>query len=256
LNQLNSNGKYFDGGLLIYEDEKNQHLNFKLKLIQFSINREKMKVFNQKEIELISTYIKEHLEKLFSNINIIEISPYYIIDGDQPSETIIKECKTFSIQCHGFKIQKNIFNSFNDSEFKVSKFSKFNSCFILNSNINMNEDIANSIDKEEPILFDKIKKDKLEKYYEPLFDKDINISENYYIYINLKFDLNFYDQLTEYSFLIYVKENEFIYIILNKYKILDYSADEIKNIDDVDIDRDNLKLIAFLIPMRLCKNYD
>ena len=115
----------------------------------------------------------------------------------------------------------------------------------------MNEDIANSIDKEEPILFDKIKKDKLEKYYEPLFDKDINISENYYIYKNLKFDLNFYDQLTEYSFLIYVKENEFIYIILNKYKILDSSADEIKNIDDVDIDRDNLKLITFLIPMRL-----
>ena len=50
-----------------------------------------MKIFNQKEIELISTYIKEHLEKLFSNINIIEISQYYIIDGDQPSETIIKE---------------------------------------------------------------------------------------------------------------------------------------------------------------------
>ena len=256
LNQLNSNGKYFDGGLLIYIDEKNQLLNFKLILIQFSINREKNKIFNQKEIKLISTYIKEHLEKLYQNINIIEILPYYIIDGDQPSQIIVQECKSFSIQCLGFKINKKTFNSFNDSEFKVDKFSKFNSCFILKSDININKDIADSIDKEVPILFDKIIKDKLEKFYEPLFDKDLNISDNYYIYKNLQFDLNFCDYLTEYAFLIYMNEKEFKYIILNKYKILDYSAEQIKNIDDVDIDRENFKLITFLIPIRLFKNYD
>ena len=89
-----------------------------------------------------------------------------------------------------------------------------------------------------------------------MFDKDINISENYYLYKNLKFCLNFCDMLTEYSFLIYVEKKEFKYIILNKYKILDYSADKIKNIDDVDIDRDNLNLITFLIPMRLYKKYE
>lgn len=256
LNQLNSNSKYVDGALLIFVDESNQRLNFKLKLFQISIKREKYKIFNRKEISLISTYVKEHLENIFSNINIIEICFYYIIDESEHDNTIKNECEKNLINCYRFKIDKKIFNKVNNYNFFVNKFSKFNSCFILKSNTEVNEDTVNLIDNEEPILFDKLKKEKLEKYYEPLFEKDMNLSDKYYLYNNLKFDLDFHKHLTEYSLLVFILDDEVKYIIINEQNILDYSTGEKKDIDKVNINRDNLKLITFLIPMILNNNYD
>ena len=259
LNQLYSNAKYVDGGLLIYIDE-GQKLNFKLIIFQITIKRKKNKIFNKNEYSLILTYIKEHLEKLYQNINIVESVFYFIIDSNEKDNTIVKECKKNSIGVYGFNIQPKMFSIINKEKLIVSKFSKFNSCFIFKSNTNINNNIITLIDSKEPILFKKINSDKIKKYYKPLFYKDLNISEDFYLYKDLKFKFDLYKHLNNYAFLIYINgsSQEIQYIILSENKILDYYLNEVKDtkdIDKFDSIKCDLRLITFLIPMKLKRKY-
>ena len=259
LNQLYSNAKYVDGGLLIYIDE-GQKLNFKLIIFQITIKRKKNKIFNKNEYSLILTYIKEHLEKLYQNINIVESVFYFIIDSNAKDNTIVKECKKNSIGVYGFNIQPKMFSIINKEKLIVSKFSKFNSCFIFKSNTNINNNIITLIDSKEPILFKKINSDKIKKYYKPLFYKDLNISEDFYLYKDLKFKFDLYKHLNNYAFLIYINgsSQEIQYIILSENKILDYYLNEVKDtkdIDKFDSIKCDLRLITFLIPMKLKRKY-
>ena len=259
LNQLHSNAKYVDGGLLIYIDE-GQKLNFKLIIFQITIKRKRNKIFNKNEYSLILTYIKDHLEKRYPNINIIESVFYYIIDLNEIDNTIINECKKNSIGVYGFKIQPKMFSFINKDKLIVSKFSKFNSCFIFKSNTNINNNIITLIDSKEPILFKKINSDKIKKYYKPLFYKDLNISKDFYLYKDIKFSFDLYKHLTNYAFFIYVNDSsqDIQYIILSENKVLDYCLNEVKDINDVDtfeLIKCDLRLITFLIPMKLKKKY-
>ena len=253
LNQLNSNGKYVDGGLLIYLNEDNDKLNFKLIAIQISIKRKKIKIFNQNESSLILSYIKEHLEKYFININITESSFYYIMDLDKPDNNIKEECFKYSIGCYGYSIKQSLLQKINYFNFSINKFSKFNSCFLLK---NDNEGIGKSINEEEPTIFKKIEKDKLEKYFEPILDKDIQIADNYYIYNKIRCDLQILNNLTNFTLLISLDGKEDIqYIILDENKILDYSLNKVNKINEIIINNNNLRLIVFLIPMKLKRKF-
>ena len=205
-------------------------------------------------------YIKEHLEKCFPNINIIESIFYYIIDSDKPDNTIIKECKKNSIGVYGFKIESNIFNILNNDLLALNKFSKFNSCFIFKSDANLEKNIINFIDSKEPILFDQIKSNKLKKYYKQLFYRDLSITDKFYLYEDLTLNFDLYKHLTNYAILIYINDSKKViqYIILNENKILDYISDEIKDIKDIDgfdLIKNDLRLVTFLIPMKLKKKY-
>ena len=255
LNQMNSNAKYVDGGLLIYLNEKNQKFNFKLIVFQVSIKRDENKIFNKNETSLILAYIKENLENCYPNINIEEIVFYYIIDSEKQDPIIKTNCDNYSIGCYGFNIKKKKIIKVNELTFHLKKFSKFNSCFILKSDTNVNKKIIELIDKEEPTLFENINKDILSKYFEPFFYKDISISNDFYIFNDLKIDFGISKHLTNYALLVSINENEKTveYIVLNEKKVLDYSSDEIKSIKDIKKDASKLRLITFLIPMKLKK---
>ena len=257
LNQVNSNAKYVDGGLLIYLNEKNHKLNFKLIVFQVSIKRDKNKIFNKNETSLILAYIKEHLENCYPNINIEEIVFCYIIDSEQQDIIIKTNCNNYSIGCYGFNINSKKITKVNELTFYLNKFSKFNSCFILKSNTNVDEKFIESIDKEEPTLFVDVKKELLSNYFEPFFERDISIANDFYIYNNLIIDFGIYEHLTNYALLVSIdeKEKKVEYIVLNEKKALDYSSHEIKNIKDIKKDDSKLRLITFLIPMKLKKKY-
>ena len=253
LNQLNSNGKYVDGGLLIFKGENNKKLNFELIVIQVSIKRDKDKIYNKNETSLILTYIKEYLEKCYSNINITKISFYYIIDFEDQDNTIKDKCNNYSIGCYGFNVSSKVLTSVNKCNLTLNRFSKFNSCFILNSISEIDNNIIEEIDEKEPNLFENIKKDILNKYFEPFFDKDISIPDNFYIYKDLILNLKIYKHLTNYALLITLNEiNETIeYIVLNEKKVLDYTKGDIININDIQDFKNSFRLIVFLIPMKL-----
>ena len=93
-----------------------------------------------------------------------------------------------------------------------------------------------------------------------MFYKDLNISQDFYLYKDIKFSFNLYKHLTNYAFLIYVNDSsqDIQYIILSENKVLDYCLNEVKDINDVDtfeLIKCDLRLITFLIPMKLKKKY-
>ena len=143
--------------------------------------------------------------------------------------------------------------SVNKCNLTLNRFSKFNSCFILNSISEIDNNIIEEIDEKEPNLFENIKKDILNKYFEPFFDKDISIPDNFYIYKDLILNLKIYKHLTNYALLITLNEiNETIeYIVLNEKKVLDYTKGDIININDIQDFKNSFRLIVFLIPMKL-----
>ena len=163
-----------------------------MKVFQISIKKEKQKIYDRNEVSLILVYIKEYLENIFTNLKIINASYYYIIDAKKPDKDIVNLCKEYSLGCLGFNIEVKVFNSINNSDFNTSRFSKFNSSFILKENV---DKISNSIDNEEPVLYKKIDKNKMKKFFEPLFKRDISIPDYYYIYNNLELNLDIINKL-------------------------------------------------------------
>ena len=253
LNQIYSNGKYVDCGLLIYHGEQDDNsLNFILKVFQISIKKEKQKIYDRNEVSLILVYMKEYLESIFTNLKIINASYYYIIDAKKPDKDIVNLCKQYSLGCLGFNIEVKAFNSINNSDFNISRFSKFNSSFILKENVDM---ISNSIDNEEPVLYEKIDKKKMKKFFEPLFKRDISIPDYYYIYNNLELNLDIINKLTNYSLLISLDElgQNVKYIFLNEKLAIEYDSENVVNINSTITNNNNLKLISFLVAIKCIK---
>lgn len=251
LNQLNSNKKYIDAGILIYKNENGDKLQFSLVVFQIAIKKEKKKLYNAKEIELILSIIKEHLEEKYSNLIIIEASYYYIIDYDDKDINISQFCKDNKIGCLSFDIKKKIIKKENNFTFTISNFSKFSSCFIFK---NENFTIYKDINLETPVLLEEMKREKLDKIYKPLLQKDINIPDNYYIYKDLNVDIGLIKYLTNYSLLILCDRNNYNnikYICITEDYYIDYISLKLINSRYVKISEYSIKLIAFLIPIQL-----
>ena len=90
--------------------------------------------------------------------------------------------------------------------------------------------------------------------------KDLNISQDFYLYEEKKFNFDLYKHLTNYAFLIYINDSsqEIQYIILSENKVLDYCLNEVKDIKDIDkfdLIKCNLRLVTFLIPIKLKRKY-
>ena len=253
LNQLNSNAKYIDIGILIYNEEKDGKLIFSLIVYQITIKKKKEKIYNKNEVCLILSYIKEYLEKKFKNIIIKEASYYYIIDNETKDNNLLKLCNENSIGCFMFNIKNKTFKKCNSYDFKIEHFSLFNSCFILK---NDNEDISKEINLVEPVIFPELNKDKLEKIYNTLLSKDIEIPNDYYIYTDLKCDIKIIKNLTNYSFLILCNKNndkDIVFICLNENIFFNYKTLNIINVNEVKINEYCIKLIVCLTPITLKK---
>ena len=121
LKQIKTNGKYVDAGLLIYKGEgKNNKFYFILKVFQITIKKEKIKIYDANETSLILTYIKEYLEKIFTNLEIIEASLYYILDSKNSDKNIVDLCNKYLIGCLNFNTEKKVFNNMNKFNFNVN----------------------------------------------------------------------------------------------------------------------------------------
>lgn len=178
---------------------------------------------------------------------------FYIIDSkEKDNNNIIKNCNDNGYGYILFDIYNRIFIKKVDGKFKVNQFSKFNSCFLFKTYLKK-YDVVNS---QIPIIIEELKKDILENIFEPLFEKDMNIPEKYYIYEKLKVTLDITKQLTNYSFIILTDLNDYKlikYIYLEKDSYYDYQSKIIitsKNIKNIQSNYD-IKLVAVLIPIKV-----
>ena len=251
LNQTNTNGKYVDAGVLIFRYEENNKLKCLLKLFQITTKKEKIKLYNPREIHLILSYIKDYLENKFINLIIEEASFYYIIDSISKDENIIESCEKYKIGCLGYNVKNKTFCNINNYTLAFANFSKFNSCMFLK---NENLEIANYIDEIKPEIFENIDTKVLNLIYKPFFKNDLSIPDKYYIYYDLKFDENFIDNIGYYSIIAIIDNMRNIKAIyLNKDFIIDYCT--LRVTKSPKFEANNTKLIVFLKPIKLRKTF-
>ena len=165
INQKIFNGKYYDFGILLPNNNKNhgkgnKKKSFILILFQISINKDKIKWLTVQEHEINFHFIKKHIESIY-NIEIVNGYFYYILKAENNRIIDVKTYNKFGKRCLIFDINNGfISNNFylDDNTLITNDFFVFNEASLLKNieNEKANQNIKDLIFKKPEDLDDNI----------------------------------------------------------------------------------------------------